>query len=107
VTLTPAFATALVDNQWFGLKLVSYGVRGDATKVVHRLYVDTAPLALATGMPQNQWRLLSEYVDVEGVSTGQYSKLADWGGWQTTLRTDGIHDLDFALLSVREIMPPP
>ncbi len=95
MTLTPAFATALVDNQWFGLKLVSYGVRGDATKVVHRLYVDTAPLALATGMPQNQWRLLSEYVDVEGVSTGQYSKLADWGGWQTTLRTDGIHDLDF------------
>jgi hypothetical protein len=46
-------------------------------------------------------------VDVEGVRTGQYSKLADWGGWQTTVRTDGIHDLDFALLSVREIMPPP
>jgi len=107
VTLTPTFATALVDNQWFGLKLVSYGVRGDATKVVNRLYVDTAPFALATGMPQNQWRLLSAYVDVEGVSTGQYSKLAAWGGWQTTLRTDGIHDLDFALLSVREIMPPP
>jgi len=106
VTLPPAFATALVDNQWFGLKLVSYEVRGDATKVVNRLYVDTAPFALATGMPKNQWRLLSEYVDGEGVRTGQYTKLAVWGGWQTTLRTDGIHDLDFTLLSVREILPP-
>ena len=107
VLLTPAFTTALVENQWFGLKLVSYGVPGDATRVVNRLYVDTDPFDLATGKPQNHWRLLSEYVDVEGLSTGQYAKLADWGGWQTTLRTDGIHDLDFALLSVREIMPPP
>ena len=36
----------LVDNQWFGLKLVRYWVGGDATKVVNRLYVDTAPFAL-------------------------------------------------------------
>jgi len=106
VPLTPALAIALVDNHWFGLKLVSYGVPGDATKVVNRLYVDTDPFDLATSKPQNQWRLLSEYVDVEGRRTGQYSKLADWGGWQTTVRTDGIHDLDFTLLSVREIMPP-
>ena len=55
----------------------------------------------------DHWCLLSEYVDVEGLRTGAYSKLVDWGGWQTTVRTDGIHDLDFALLSVREIMPPP
>lgn len=107
VTLTPAFATALVDNQWFGLKLVSYGVHGDAARVVNRLYVDTDPFELSTGRPKNQWRLLSEYVDVAGLRTGQYATLADWGGWQTTVRTDGIHDLDFALLSVREIMPPP
>jgi hypothetical protein len=107
VPLTPAFTTALVDKQWFGLKLVSYGVPGDATKVVNRLYVDIDPLDVATGKPKNQWRLLSTYVDVEGLRTGAYSKLVDWGGWQTTLRTDGIHDLDFALLSVREIMPPP
>jgi hypothetical protein len=87
VQLTPAFATALVDNQWFGLKLVSYGVSGDATKVVNRLYVDTDPFDVATGKPKNQWRLLSEYVDVEGRRTGEYTKLVDWGGWQTTLRT--------------------
>ena len=107
VQLTPAFAAALVDNQWFGLKLVSYGAPGDATKVVNRLYVDTDPFDLATGKPKNQWRLLSEYVDVEGLRTGAYTKLVDWGGWQTTVRTDGIHDLDFVLLSVREILPPP
>ena len=31
---------------------------------------------------------------------------ATWGGWQTTLRTDGFHDVDVALPSVREIVPP-
>lgn len=106
VPLTPAFTTALVDNQWYGLKLVSYGVPGDVTKVVNRLYVDTDPFDVATGKPINQWRFLSEYVDIEGLRTGVYTKLADWGGWQTTVRADGIHDLDFTLLSVREIMPP-
>jgi hypothetical protein len=106
VLLTPAFATALMENQWFGLKLVSYAMPGDITRVVNRLYVDTDPFDLATGKPKNSWRLLSEYIDVEGLRTGQYAKLANWGGWQTTLRTDGIHDLDFALISVREILLP-
>src|SRR5262249_62318796 len=100
-------ATAWVSTLLLGRRWVSWGVRGAPDRGITRLYVDPAPFALATGKPQNQWRLLSAYVDVEGVSTGQYSKLADWGGWQTTVRTDGIHDLDFALLSVREIMPPP
>nr|WP_315463446.1 hypothetical protein [uncultured Rhodoferax sp.] len=35
-----------------------------------------------------------------------YDTLADWGGWQTTLRMDGYRSIDFALPSVREIAPP-
>jgi hypothetical protein len=45
------------------------------------------------------------YTDVEGQSTGRYSKLVNWGGWQTTVRTDGYNDIDFAFPSVREIIP--
>ena len=107
VKLTPAFDTHLVEGVWFGLKLVSYGVPNDATRVVNRLYADTDPFDPVTGKPKNGWRLLSEYVDVEGVSTGKlYTKLVDWGGWQTTFRTDGVMNVDFAIVSVREIVPP-
>jgi hypothetical protein len=104
--LSPAFAAALVENAWVGLKMVSWNDPQDTTRVVNRLYVDTDPLDKANGKPKNNWRLLSEYVDVEGKSTGRYTKLVDWGGWQTTVRTDGFHDIDFAWPSVREIVPP-
>jgi hypothetical protein len=105
VKLSPHLAASLEGDRWVGLKLVSYALPSDAGRVVNRLYVDEAPFD-ETGRPANHFRLLSEYIDVEGQSTGHYSKLVDWGGWQTTLRTDGISDLDFAILSVREIVPP-
>jgi hypothetical protein len=50
--------------------------------------------------------LLSEYVDVEGQSTGKYDRLVDWAGWQNTVRVDGVSELDFSIVSVREIKPP-
>ncbi len=106
VRLTPAFDAALNENRWFGLKLLSYSPPGEPTHVINRLYLDTDPFTLATGHPRNKWKLFSEFVDVEGLSTGRYDKLADWGGWQTTLRTDGIGSLDFALISLREVNPP-
>jgi hypothetical protein len=105
VPLTPRFPVALTEGRWFGLKLVSYAALGVPRSVVNQLYVDDAPFD-AQGRPANRFRLFSEYVDVEGADTGKYSKLVDWGGWQTTLRTDGITRLDFAILSVREIEPP-
>jgi hypothetical protein len=74
--------------------------------VINRLYIDSDPFDVATGAPKNGWRLFSEYVDVESKSTGRYSKLVDWGGWRTTLRTDGFGSIDFALISLREISPP-
>jgi hypothetical protein len=86
--------------------MVSFSVPGDPARVTNRLYVDTDPFDLVTGKPKNGWRLLSEYVDVEGASTGHYTKLVDWGGWQTTIRTDGVDALDFAWVSAREIVPP-
>jgi len=106
VKLTPAFDAALTANRWFGLKLLSYSAPGRPARVINRLYLDGAPFDPATGRPRNNWQLFSEYVDGEGVSTGKYDKLADWGGWQTTLRTDGVNSLDFALISLREVRPP-
>jgi hypothetical protein len=105
VKLTPSFPAGLIEDRWFGLKLVSYAAAGQPARVVNRLYVDADPFD-GSGRPRNQWRLLAEYVDVQGASTGHYARLVDWGGWLTTLRTDGVHDLDVAILSAREIAPP-
>ena len=102
VKLTPKSATSLADNAWVGLKLVTY--ERDATHVVYRLYVDAAPFD-AAGKPSNRFVLFSEYVDTANKSTGRYATLAGWGGMQTTFRTDGVKSIDFAVLSVREIVP--
>ena len=104
VRLKPFFPAALEADAWVGLKLVSWNDPGDPSQVVHRLYLDTEPFV--AGRPRNGWRLFSEYVDREDLSTGRYRKLVDWGGCQTTLRTDGFDRIDFALLSAREILPP-
>jgi len=106
VSLQPAFPAALQDHVWIGLKLVSWNDVQDARRVIHRLYIDTDPLDLATGKPKNQWRLFSEYIDIEGKSSGRYNKLVNWGGCLTTIRADGFHDIDFVYPSVREIVPP-
>jgi hypothetical protein len=72
---------------------------------MNRLYVDPAPFD-RSGHPRNDWCLLGVHVDVDGQRTGRYSQAVDWGGWITTVRADGVHDADFALLSAREIQPP-
>jgi hypothetical protein len=106
VKLTPEFSWPLSDGAWVGMKVLSFGPPGDSARVINRLYLDTDPFD-AAGRPANHWRLFSEYDDIVGIPTGMYSTLVDWGGWETTLRSDGVHDLDFTLLSVREIQPPP
>jgi len=106
VPLSARVPTSLQENVWFGLKLVCWNLAGTPARAVFRLYVDTTPFEASTGRPNNRWRLLSEYVDEEGKSTGRYAKLVDWGGWETTLRTDGFRDIDFAWISLREITPP-
>ncbi len=106
VPLTTLFPLALEENAWYGLKLVCWDEIGSPARTIFRLYVDAGPVETTTGRPANHWRLLSEFVDEEGKSTGRYATRVGWGGWQTTLRTDGFHDIDFALISLREIMPP-
>lgn len=105
VTLTPAFDAGLLENRWFGLKLLSYSSPGEPRRVTNRLYLDIDPFEHVGAKPRNNWKQFAEYVDIEGVSTGKYNKLADWGGWQTTLRSDGVSSLDFALISLREVQP--
>lgn len=105
VVLRPLLDVALQPGQWYGLKLISYSRTGVSGEVLNQLYIDTAPFD-AAGRPANGWQLLSEYTDVQGKRTGRhYDTLADWGGWQTTLRMDGYRSMDFALPSVREIVP--
>jgi hypothetical protein len=107
VPLAPRFPAALTDGRWVALKLTSTAAPGDPTRVVNRLFVDDDPWD-AAGHPRNRWRLFSEYTDTAGLSTGRYyTTLVDWGGWQTTIRTDGIATLDFAIVSAREVVPPP
>jgi hypothetical protein len=105
VNLKLAFDAALQDNTWVGLKLLSWTNPKNSNQVINQLHINTAPFDNA-GKPTDQWLLLSEYIDVEGKSTGRYSKLVDWGALQTTLRVDGYRNVDFAHLSVREITPP-
>lgn len=104
VNLPLRFTTELTEGRWYGLKLVSYVEPGRPDRVVNRLYVDADPF-LADGSPSNDFRLLTEYVDRAGVSTGFYDTLVDWRGFVTTLRVDGVDRLDVARLSVRAIAP--
>jgi hypothetical protein len=106
VKLTPTVTAQLADNVWVGLKLVSYAVANDPKRVRYLLYIDRQPFDPATCKPANMWELFSAYDDVEGKDTGSYTKLADWGGMVTTFRTDGLKDIDFALVSFREIFAP-
>jgi hypothetical protein len=102
VNLPLRFSTELQPDRWFGLKLVTYADPTRADRVINRLYVDTDPFA-TDGSPRNAFRLLTEYVDRAGVSTGLYDTLVDWRGYVTTLRIDGVESIDVAMLSARAI----
>jgi hypothetical protein len=102
VNLPPRFNTALGEGRWYGLKLVSYVEPGRSDRVLNRLYVDDDPFG-ADGVPRNDFRLLAEYVDRAGVSTGRYDRVVDWRGFLTTLRIDGVDSVDIARLSARAI----
>ncbi len=102
VRLTPKFDYQLEAGRWLGVKVVSYLVEGGTRNL---LFLDTEPFD-ASGTPRNAFRLFTEWMDVDGVSTGHYSQAATWAGWETTFRVDGWRQVDFTLLSAREIVPP-
>ncbi|HWO14086.1 MAG TPA: hypothetical protein VNN80_31495 [Polyangiaceae bacterium] len=102
VNLPLRFATQLEEGRWYALKLVSFADPERADRVVNRLYVDDDPF-LPDGSPRNAFRLLTEYIDRSGVSTGRYDTLVNWRGVVTTLRIDGVESVDIARLSARAI----
>ncbi len=102
INLTPRFPYLLQEGKWLAVKMVSYLV-GNGTK--NLLYLDTDPFD-ANGKPRNDFRLYAEWIDRDGVDTGEYTRAATWGGWLTTFRVDGWRKVDFAILSAREIVPP-
>jgi hypothetical protein len=105
VNLPPRLGVELTEGRWFGLKLVSYLDSARADRVYNQLFVDADPI-LPDGSLRNDYRLLAEYVDRAGVSTGRYDTMVSWRGYQSTLRIDGVDALDVARLSARAIEAP-
>jgi hypothetical protein len=102
VSLPLRYPAELDEDRWYGLKLVTFVDPERSDRVTYRLYVDDDPF-LPDGSPRNAFRLLTEYVDRSGTSTGLYDTLVDWRGFVTTLRVDGVQSLDVARLSARGI----
>ena len=102
IPLTPAFDFAFEEGRWLGTKVLSWVVDGGT---VNRLYLDTDPFD-AQGRPRNAFRLYLEWQDRDGDDTGRYDVAATWAGYQTSLRVDGWRNVDFTLLSAREVFPP-
>jgi len=102
VNLPLRYPAELVEDRWYGLKLATFVDPERADRVVYRLYVDDDPF-LPDGSPRNSFRLLTEYIDRSGTSTGLYDTLVNWRGVVTTLRVDGVESLDIARLSARAI----
>ncbi|MGQ0709065.1 MAG: hypothetical protein ACT4NV_04885 [Rhodoferax sp.] len=103
VVLPTHLPLSLEPGRWYGLKLQSFQRPAHTDRVDNRLYLLREPWAAQAG----PWELLGEYTDVAGQPTGRYYQtLADWGGWQTTLRMDGFEHLDVAYACVQEISPP-
>jgi len=98
------FDYSVKENEWVAIKIISF-LEKDASRTKNFLYLDTDPYD-DTGKPNNNFRLYSEWVDQDGISTGKYTVAALWAGWVTTFRVDGWKNVDVAHLSAYEIIPP-
>lgn len=106
--VTPEFDFKMKEGSWFGMKLVSYNVPGKTGEVLHTLYIDADPFD-SSGKPKNGWRKYASFRDVDGEkfsSKAKYSKSVTWGGYQNSIRTDGMDELDFLWVGIREIQVP-
>jgi hypothetical protein len=97
------FDYSIKENTWVAIKAISL-LDPENKRTKNYLYLDTDPFD-ETMSPRNEFKLYSEWEDVDGVSTGQYNQAALWAGWVTTFRVDGWKRLDVAHLSVSEINP--
>jgi hypothetical protein len=89
------------DNKWVGIKHVHI-VDDGKTQSTNMLFVDTDPFD-TNGKPQNNWRLKGQWTD-KGVS-GYNNIPATWRSQVDKVRVDGWNEVDFTLMSIREIDP--
>ena len=89
------------DNKWVGIKHVHI-VADDKSHATNYLYVDTDPFD-SSGKPNNNWKLKAEWTD-NGVP-GYQNIPATWRSQVDKIRVDGWQNVDFTLMSIREIDP--
>jgi len=98
------------ENKWMGLKHIH--ITDGKTQSLNRLYVDTDPFD-ENGKPRNNWKLKAEYVDkgsIEKAKNPDTDKMEGYDGIPCTwasqvdkIRIDGWDEVDFTLISNREI----
>ena len=96
------------EGKWIGRKTVVW-TNPDSKSVTARDYVDWSPFGDG-GKPKNNWEPLQEqvYTTDSGKINGKdvnYDKPPLWGGMFTS-RIDGFKEVDYAIVSIREIIPP-
>jgi hypothetical protein len=96
-------------DKWFGRKTVVW-TNSDDKSVTARDYIDLDPFD-ANGKPKNNWDKLQEkvFTTVKNKKTEhrkkEYNVPPLWGGMFTS-RVDGFQTVDYAIVSIREIIPP-
>jgi hypothetical protein len=96
------------EGKWIGRKTIVW-TNQDNQSVTARDYVDWNPFC-DSGKPKNNWDPLQGqvYATDSGTIDGKvvdYDKPPLWGGMFTS-RIDGFKKVDYAIVSIREIMPP-
>jgi len=94
-------------GKWIGAK-VCFIIADDRKSTMMYMYINTDPIDLATGKPNNKgWTLKGEYL-AKGIP--QYDNVPPvWGGMTNYLRVDGYKYVDVFRFSIREIektLPP-
>lgn len=90
---------------WYGLQLLSW-VNADGKSTTNQLYVLRDPFNADGSIKNENWKLFSEVKDIDGKSTGKYTKAPLWSPFVTTLRIDGWGQVDFCKLAFYGIEKP-
>lgn len=94
------------ENVWVGIKSV-HKISADKSSSTFEYYVDLDPFD-ATGKPNNNWQLAATWEDT---GSPTYHIKCTWKCQADKIRVDGWQNVDFTLMSDREIdfsnIPPP
>jgi hypothetical protein len=89
------------EGQWIGRKTIIW-TNSDNKSATARDYIDLDPYDFS-GKPKNNWKPLQEQLFT---TEGPYNKPILWGG-RFASRIDGFWNVDYAIVSIREIKVPP